>query len=207
MTFTVLSIILIWTLGVMTPGPDFAMNLRQSISKGRKAGIFTSIGFGFGILLHCFYCILGLGVIITKSILLFNTIKILGGIYLIYLGWKSIVSKAGKDTSINFESAESESVLKSFQVGFLTDALNPKTTVLILSLFSQLFDQNTSIVWLLVTTVVFVLVTIFWHMLVSVMFTTNLVKQKYEKVKSKLNKIFGGILVLFGLHTITDIKF
>jgi len=60
---------IIHLLAVMSPGPDFAIVLRQSISFGRKSAIITSLGIGAGISVHVLYTLLGVGILISQSAL------------------------------------------------------------------------------------------------------------------------------------------
>ena len=59
-------------LAVMSPGPAFAMIVRNSLVYSKKTAIFSSIGLGFGVGLHIFYCLFGIGLLISKSIVLFS---------------------------------------------------------------------------------------------------------------------------------------
>ena len=90
------TVTIIHLLAVISPGPDFIMACRNSLTYSRKTGIYTAVGFGIGIAVHIFYSLAGLALIISKSILLFNTIKFLGAGYLIYIGLKSVLSKSSK---------------------------------------------------------------------------------------------------------------
>ena len=85
-----ITIVIVHLLAVASPGPDFTMVLRQSIVVGRTPALWTSIGIGIGILVHVAYCLLGLGLVISQSIMLFNLIKLVGACYLLYVGWKSL---------------------------------------------------------------------------------------------------------------------
>jgi len=82
-----LGIALIHQLGLMSPGPDFIMAVRNSLTYSRRVGIFTAIGLGLGVMVHIAYCMAGLALVISQSIMLFNTVKLLGGLYLILLRW------------------------------------------------------------------------------------------------------------------------
>ncbi len=75
-------------LGAASPGPDLALVLKNSLESGRKAGIYSALGIALGIAVHVSYSVLGLAVLISKSILLFNIIKLIGAAYLIYIGSK-----------------------------------------------------------------------------------------------------------------------
>jgi threonine/homoserine/homoserine lactone efflux protein len=66
---------LLMLLSAMLPGPDFALVTKNSILHSRRAGLFTSLGIGSAILVHITYCVLGLAVIISQSLLLFSVIK------------------------------------------------------------------------------------------------------------------------------------
>ncbi|MBJ7297359.1 MAG: LysE family translocator [Dolichospermum sp.] len=87
---TVFSIALI---AIISPGPDFAITLRNSLLYSRQAGVYTAFGVGAGFIVHSTYSLIGIGTIISQSILLFNTLKWVGAAYLIYIGIKSLRAK------------------------------------------------------------------------------------------------------------------
>ena len=90
------AIALLHLLAVMSPGPDFVLMSKNSLVYSRKTGVATSLGLALGIVVHIIYSLVGIGLIISKSIILFSTIKILGAGYLIYIGLKSLKSKRKK---------------------------------------------------------------------------------------------------------------
>ena len=65
-----LTVALIHLLAVASPGPDFAVVLKESVAHGRRAGLFTAWGVGTGILLHVAYSLLGIGLLVSQSVLL-----------------------------------------------------------------------------------------------------------------------------------------
>lgn len=126
-----LAVITITILAVISPGPDFAMVSRNSLMLSRRAGVFTAMGIGLGVLIHISYTLLGLGLLIQQSLLLFNAIKLAGAVYLIWLGLKMVRTKSGSAVTDNRVAALSD--LAALRIGFLTNALNPKTTILLLA--------------------------------------------------------------------------
>ena len=80
-------------LGAMSPGPSMAVVINNAIFKGRYNGILTSIGHGTGIALYATFAVLGIGLIIKTNLFLFNGLKILSIIFLIFIGVKSILNK------------------------------------------------------------------------------------------------------------------
>ena len=107
-----MTISLIITLAVMSPGPDFAIVSRNALRYSQKTGLFTAMGIACGSLFHASYCILGFAIVISKSILLFNIIKYIGASYLIYIGIKGLLEKK---TSSNIEAQKSNAEISAFQ--------------------------------------------------------------------------------------------
>ena len=87
---------------IVSPGADLAMVMRQSIVHGRRSAVVTSFGIGVSLLFHIGYTILGLGLIISQSILLFNIVKWCGVAYLVYIGIQSL--RAGTTTIAELRS-------------------------------------------------------------------------------------------------------
>ncbi len=83
-------------LAVMSPGPDFVLISRNSLVYSRKTGVYTALGLALGVLVHITYSLVGIAIIISKSIIIFSTIKLLGAGYLIYIGYKSLKAKPAK---------------------------------------------------------------------------------------------------------------
>src|SRR5882762_9545951 len=94
-------------LAVMSPGPDFAMVLRQSLAHGRRTAVWTSIGIGCAISLHVTYSLLGIGLLLRSSALAFNLLKYAGAIYLVWMGLKALRSQP-RDPAATAEGAASD---------------------------------------------------------------------------------------------------
>ena len=183
-------------IAVISPGPDFAVILKQAISAGRRPAVISALGVASGIAVHVTYCIIGIAVIVSKSIFVFNIIKYLGALYLIWLGILAIRSSA--ETVLQVEQ-QTKNDSNHFKIGFLTSALNPKSTLFFLSLFTQVINSETSSIVKIVYGFEMVIVTFIWFALVSVFITQEPVVNMYERVKDKINKIFGVVLIGLGL--------
>src|SRR5713101_1213012 len=133
----------ITVLAVISPGPDFAMVTRNSYLYGRKPGLLAALGIALGVQVHVFYTIFGIGLIIAQSPLLFNAIKICGALYLIYIGWKTLINRS--ELAIDLARDKDISTLAAFKTGFLTNGLNPKTTLFVVSTYTQLVGPDTAL--------------------------------------------------------------
>ena len=119
---TFVQVFIVCLLGAMSPGPSMAVVIHNATYKGRYYGILTSIGHGLGITVYATFAVLGLGLIIKNNIFIFNGLKILSIIFLIFIGVKSILNKK----KLNLEEKDTNERAVSFLQGFSISILNPK---------------------------------------------------------------------------------
>lgn len=166
----------------------------------KRTGIFSALGLALGILVHITYSLVGIGLLISKSIVVFSVIKYLGAAYLIYIGIRSI--KSNPKQTAEEQTKVTPSDLTSFQAiktGFLTNVLNPKATLFFLALFTQVIHQTTPLYIKLFYGVEMSLMTFVWFALVSLVFTNKVVKTKFSQIQHYLEKATGLILVALGI--------
>ncbi|GAA0852190.1 LysE family translocator [Aliiglaciecola litoralis] len=132
---------------VASPGPDFAVVVKQSVSSGRRSAMYTSIGIGVGILIHVIYSLLGIGILIQTTPWLFQLFAYAAAAYLLYLGWGAIRSKPPVAPNPNLEQcslcSQPTSDKKSFMIGLVTNGLNPKATLFFLTVFAVAVSPET----------------------------------------------------------------
>lgn len=189
-------------LAVMSPGPDFAMVTRNSLVYSRRSGIFTSAGLGLGIGVHVTYCLLGIGLLISQSIVLFNVIKFIGAGYLIYIGYKSLKAKPASAVLGAEEikpAGRSLSAIQSVRSGFLTNVLNPKATLFMLALFTQVISPATPKLWQAAYGIEMMLATFAWFALVSVFFSHSRIKAKVTRFQHYIERFTGAVLIALGI--------
>ncbi|MVO09972.1 LysE family translocator [Flavobacterium sp. TP390] len=122
-------------LMVLTPGPNMIYLLSRSLSQGRNAGIISLMGVICGFLFHIFMVSFGLTAIFFAIPYVFTIIKILGVVYLLYLAYQSV--KSGSKMFEPNSKLKSDKPLQLFQMGLMTNVLNPKMAVFYLSFFPQ----------------------------------------------------------------------
>lgn len=193
------SIAILHLLAVMSPGPDFALIIRQSLVFGRKFSIITSIGIGVGILFHIFYCIVGLGFIIYKYKSLFFLIKFTGGIYLIFIGYRSLTTKSQMQLVKEVNNSKT-SAINSFVTGFLTNILNPKATLFFLSLYTFIINEQPNIYVQLFYGIWMSIITGLWFCTLSLILTNNTLTKYVSKFSVFAQNGVGVILIIIGLR-------
>lgn len=195
----IISVAVINLLAAISPGPDFIMCVRNSLTYSRKTGIYTAIGFGLGIAVHISYSLAGLALVISKSILLFNSIKLLGAVYLIYIGLKSIFSKSSKINIENQIKKPDISPLQAIKIGILTNILNPKATLFYLSLFTLVISPQTPKLIMGILSIIMMLELMIWFSLVAIFFTQKRIQNLFSKFQNIFNKTLGGLLIALGI--------
>jgi RhtB (resistance to homoserine/threonine) family protein len=187
-------------LAAVSPGPDFVMVVRNSLCFSRRSGIFTSLGISMALGVHLVFWAAGIGLIISKSIVLFSLIKYLGAGYLIYMGIGSILSKVSK-LDIKEERKGSDLMRsQAFRMGFLTNVLNPKVTMFFLSLFSFVIGNSTPVYVILTISAIIIGTAFTWFTIVSIFLAQQNVQRAFLKYEMTINRILGGFLILLGVR-------
>lgn len=118
-----------------SPGPDNLMVLGVGISRGRKQGMAFGLGCALGCLSHTVLATLGVSALIAASPLAFTTLKMCGGLYLIWLGVQAWRSRGG--AKVERVGAADESLRRLFAKGLFANAINPKVVLFFLSFLPQ----------------------------------------------------------------------
>lgn len=195
----ILTVATVHLLAVISPGPDFVMITRNSLMYSRKIGIYTAVGLGLGILVHVVYSLVGIGLLIAKSVLVFNLIKFLGAAYLIYIGYKSLTSKSSNLDLQNQKHKADLSAWTAIKIGFLTNITNPKATLFFLSLFTLVIDPNTPMFVKIFMGTEMSIVTSLWFILVAYLVSHPLIKNRLNKVQHFSEKFIGVVLIGLGI--------
>ncbi|MDD7972894.1 LysE family translocator [Roseinatronobacter alkalisoli] len=182
---------------VISPGPDFAMVSRNSLSLSHRAGILTALGIGLGVLVHVSYTLLGIGVLIRESPGLFNIMKLVGAAYLVSLGAKMLFSSKVEGPVATNEKTLSD--LGALRIGFLTNVLNPKTTIFIVSLFMQVIQVDTPLATRIAYGLFISLAHVVWFSAVSLFFGAPRIQKRIFGVRHWIDRTFGVLLVGFGI--------
>lgn len=193
-----LVVITITILAVLSPGADFALVTRNSLLLSRRHGVLTALGIGLGVMLHIGYSLLGVGVLLQQSLLWFNGLKIAGALYLIYLGVKLLRSPVQRPGEGPARGAEMSS-WGALRSGFLTNALNPKTMIFVLSLFMQVVQPGTAWPVQIGYGAIIVLAHVLWFVWVAMFFSAPAIAGRLLAYKRRIDQVFGAVLVGFGL--------
>ncbi len=194
-----LTVALIHLLAVASPGPDFAIVVRESVAHGRRAGTWTALGVGAGIFVHVAYSLLGIGLIVSQSIVLFNALKWLAAAYLFYIGIKALRAKPAAEGALEVAVDDTvRSARSAFVTGFVTNGLNPKATLFFLSLFTVVINPHTPLSVQAGYGVYLAFATAIWFCLVALLFSQRRVRAGFARMGHWFDRLMGVVLVALG---------
>lgn len=194
-----LAVALFTILAVISPGADFAMVTRSSYAQGRRAGLAAAVGIALGVQVHVLYTVLGIAVIISQSPALFLGMKVLGAGYLIYLGYQSLTNTA----RINLEGKPSgSSLLAVLRTGFLTNALNPKTMLFVISAYTQVVQPGSPLALDFAYGAFMSFAHWAWFSLVAVFFSSAGLRKAMIERQQVVDRVIGVALIGLGLAVV-----
>nr|WP_290444153.1 LysE family transporter [Pseudoalteromonas sp. XMcav2-N] len=188
---------------VASPGPDFAIVLKQSISFGRRNALMTSAGVGLGILVHVTYCLLGVALLLSQSPELFNAFKYVAGAYLAYMGVQALRATAAPASQQSHAAKPvQESAFSALRRGFLVNALNPKATLFFLSLFTLVIDPDTPQSVQLFYGLYMAVATWLWFSSLSLVLSKAKVRGFFQRAGHWFDRAIGVVLLLLALRLV-----
>jgi threonine/homoserine/homoserine lactone efflux protein len=195
-----ISLFFISLLGSMIPGASFVITVRNSLFGSRFCGIMTALGLSCGMALHAAYLLPSLYWFKYNGSIFIDIVRILGAIYLFIFGIFCLKAKKKKTSKESIAKVKNKiTPSKSFIMGFITDALNPKIIIFILALLSQYIEDNSGIKSYLYYGFILVLVQIFWFGSVAMLFSSKKLRNKIYGVSHWIERVSGITLILLSL--------
>ncbi|MFJ5937816.1 LysE family translocator [Streptomyces sp. NPDC093071] len=192
-----IAVAVITVLAVISPGADFAMTVRNSYLYGRTAGVLAAVGIALGVLVHVTYTMLGVGLLVSRSPALFTAMKLVGAAYLVYIGYRTFVTKARVD--VDLSDGEGPSKAGALRTGFLTNALNPKTMLFVLSTYTQVVSADTPVPQQIGYGLFMSFAHLVWFALAALLFSQQALRDRLLRRQTVLNKAIGTVLVGLGV--------
>jgi len=186
------------TILTLTPGLDTALVIRNTTRGGEKDGFITNLGICFGLFFHATLSAVGISLLLSQSPQLFHTVKIIGALYILYLGVQGLRHSFAATTN----SPEKLAIhgkfngIRSFREGLLSNALNPKTAIFYLAFLPQFINPEYSAFMqsLLMACIHFV-IALCWQAFISRMIVTA--KKRFDGGKTQLlmERLTGVVLI------------
>jgi threonine/homoserine/homoserine lactone efflux protein len=124
----------------LTPGQDTLYIFGRSLAQGRQIGVASALGISAGAVVHTLAAALGLSAVLATSASAFIALKIVGAVYLVYLGVRMLTTRTAPVGSTNI--AGLVDMWTAFRQGMLTNMLNPKVALFFLALMPQFIEPD-----------------------------------------------------------------
>lgn len=188
---------------IVVPGPDTAIVTKNAVLHGRRAAFGTAFGVNTGLSVWVLASAFGIASVVRASEVAFTTLKLIGAVYLIWLGIQALRA-AGRGGSHATAGRVDRSILDGrggFRQGFVSDLANPKIGAFFTSVLPQFVDPGQSVlVPSLLLGGLFVLMTLAWlcaYVLVAVKASALL---RRRRVSAAIDRLSGAILIGFGVR-------
>ncbi|MGP5102365.1 LysE family translocator [Psychrobacter celer] len=201
-------------LAAASPGPDFVLVSRETLTKGRRTGLICSLGITLGLAVHIIYSVLGLAAVIAHSQPLLTAIKWLGGAYLIYLGCQGIGAKPKQPVDLVDQSAnqtidkqslttsQSESTFTILRRGFFCNVFNPKAPVYFVAIFTLVLSPDIPLWQLSIYGVWMMVLQMAWFSTVVMLLSIPVILKRFQRFEHWIDRVLGTAMIVLGLNLI-----
>lgn len=199
-THTLIAYGIVAFLSILSPGPAVLLAVRNGLAYGPRAALWSSLGNVCGIFCLSAAAVLGLGAVLVSSAWLFETVKLVGAMYLFYVGWRQL--RAG---SIHFQmtSADHAPVVpgryRLYREAFLLATTNPKPILFFTALFPQFIQASSPLApqFLILTALFMVLsfLTLMGYAVTAARTKLIFVRPLFSRW---ISRVMGGLFMTFG---------
>lgn len=204
LSFIILNTILLWTIAVVVPGPNFFLTLQTAAADSRKAGLFTTLGIAAGTAIWGMAGYLGISALFAAAPWVYLSVKVAGGLYILYLGVNLI--RRSQRKAAHSGTFQAGSSYRNFTLGLFTNLSNPKTAAFVASLFAATLPQNGTMTTGLMIIAIMVIISLLWYGLVAWAFSIGRLQQGYANVKTTMERVAGALFIAFGIRMIVCSK-
>ena len=190
-------------VGVVSPGPSFVMVAKEAVSVSRANGLAAALGMGLGGTVFALAAVGGLQALLVAVPILYSTLKVLGGLYLCYLGYRIYAgAKQPLSTTDDRGGNAARPLRTSLWFGLTTQISNPKTAIVYASVFAAFMPSRLSVhLAIALVAVVFALETS-WYAIVATLLSTAAPRRAYVACKAFIDRTAGIVLLGLGVKLI-----
>jgi threonine/homoserine/homoserine lactone efflux protein len=191
-------------IGAMSPGPSFVIVARNSIGLSRRDGLTTALGMGVGGVFFSGIALLGLYTLLAAVTWLYVSLKVAGGLYLIYLAskiWRNAPAPLALNQAQDGVNANSNP-RKSFWIGLSTQLSNPKTSIYYGSIFAALLPQHPPLWCYFALPPAIFAIEAGWYTVVALCFSSSRPRELYLRAKTWVDRVAASAITALGLRLI-----
>ena len=189
-------------LALLSPGPDFVLVVKSAIKNDSKNVIGIALGIASANALYIALCLVGVGSILATSVTTMIVLKVIGGVFLIYLALQALLASKSSNSNLDIQedtNPTETTFIKEFFIGFLSGALNPKNLLFYLSLFTVVLTPDVGFAFKLALGIWMTSVVFLWDLSIIFLLSRPKVRSKFTKAAFYIDKVTGVILGVIGI--------
>ncbi|MGC6372538.1 LysE family transporter [Pseudomonas sp. K2I15] len=198
------SLALLWTVAVVTPGPNFFNTAQLAASCSRRHGVVAASGVATGTVMWGLAGGLGIKSLFTAAPMLYLAFKIIGGCYLIYLGLKLFRRSAPAMAQNLLPDEPKRSLFSAWRLGLLGNLSNPKAALFVATIFASTMPPSPSPMLLTLAVITMATLSFSWYSCVALVFSSERMAAVYSRSRKWLDRFAGGCYVLFGATLVAN---
>ena len=190
-----------WALSFVaaaSPGPAVLMAARTGVTEGFRTGVWLAVGIGAGAVFWAAAALFGLAVLFQAAPTLLWGFKVAGGLFLIWMARK-MWKHAAEPLDMGVEGAPPRTPLSALRLGLVTQLANPKPAVFFGAVFVGTVPLGTTLPWIGLLLLAIFLNEMLCNIVVARLFSFEGPRAAYRRLKTGIDRSFGGILALLGL--------
>ena len=199
----VLSVMTIHVIAMMSPGPTFVVSARIAAAEGGRAALGFAFGVGCGSLIWALAAMFGLSVLFELVPALLGVMKVLGGLFLLWIA-ASLWRHAADPMAEPDASSIPRGLWASLRLGLMTQLANPKTAVYFGAVFAGFVPPETDWRTLAFILISVLIVEILWFSAIARVFSLGPARHGYIRMKKWIDRTFGGLIAVFGIKIATS---
>lgn len=201
---TLASIVAALSVGVVSPGPSFVMVARVAVASSRVRAVAAALGMGAGGAIFGAAALLGLQSVLLAVPALYAALKVLGGLYLCYLGFLIFRSARQPLGAVADGGKGNGRSLHAFWLGLTTQLSNPKTAIVYASVFAAFLPASFSPGFAAALLAAVFIVEAAWYALVAFLFSSSGPQRIYLSYKAWTDRAAGAVMLALGLKLVTS---
>ncbi|MCE9679452.1 LysE family transporter [Shewanella sp. AS1] len=195
-----LSLAVIHTLALASPGPDFVLVVKLASQERRQTALACALGLAVAITMHTILSLTGVSLVIKSSPNLYLAVQLMGASYLAWMGYGAIKSgiahwRQQQALAVDVSPSQGLSSLQGFIQGMSTNLLNPKALVFFITLFSSLITPQVSITTKVAITALLFSLSLIWFSLIALVLSKPSVQQKLQRATPAINLLTGALFI------------
>ncbi len=206
LTIILLSVVSIWSIAVVTPGPNFFITAQTTVKHSRLAGFFVVLGTCTGTIIWSVAGYFGIAHLFIAAPWIYTSLKIAGGSYIIYLGIILIINSFKSNTEPDLPQGNCQNRFSNWQKGLVTNLSNPKTAMFITSLFASVLPKEPSVFVGIFIITLMVAISLIWYSFVVLIFSSHKFSTYYNQLQKWLEGFAGIIFIVFGAKLVFNSK-